>query len=158
MEMPEQYEQLENNPEAVDKADLEQKLQEADEARGTFRSYDMNRNGEIRTTSSGSDSLYQEAQATFYGRDGDVQTVGTARYSVEMGEAKLYPDRFQAPDTQTETALLSEVSEQARAQGADKLTVWVNDEGGDPDRWLRRGFQPTERDPDAKGVFWQKQL
>lgn len=158
MELPENYENQETNPEALDKADLEQKIQEANEERGTFRAYDMNQNGEIRTTTSGSEGLYPEAQATLYGRDGEVRPVGTARYSIEMDEAKIYPDSFQTSDSQTENALLSEVSEQAQAQGVDKINVWVKDEGGDPQRWARHNFHPTDRDPGAKGVFWQKRI
>jgi hypothetical protein len=158
MEFPERFEDPKTQPEAVDKADLEQRVREANDERGTFRSYDMGRNGEIRTTTSGSDGLYPEARATLYGRSGEVRLLGTTRYSIEMDEVKIYPDRFQAVDVKTEDALLSEISEKGRAHGATKLSVWVEDERGDPQRWIQRNFFPTERAPGAQGVFWQKRL
>lgn len=158
MESLEYYDNLETSPEALDKADLEQKIEQANQERGTFRSYDMKENGEIRTTTSGKDSLFPEAQATFYGRNGEVRPSGSARYSIEMDEAKIYPDRFQASDLRTENALMSEISDNAQAQGVNKLTVWVKDEGGDPPNWIRSNFHPTARNPGASGVFWQKDL
>jgi hypothetical protein len=158
VELQDVRESPETKSDSVDKAELEQKIQEANGEKGTFRSYDMNRNGEIRTTSGNNEGLYREAQATFHGRDGKVETVGTARYSVELDEAKIYPDRFQAADHKTESALLSEVGEKAQAQGASKLSVWVKDGSGDAQQWSKHGFQPTERAPGAAGTFWQKQL
>ncbi len=158
MESLEYYDNLQTSPEALDKADLEQKIAQANQERGTFRSYDMKQNGEIRTTTSGKDSLFPEAQATFYGRNGEIRPSGSARYSIEMDEAKIYPDRFQASDLQTENALMSEISDNAQAQGVNKLTVWVKDDGGDPQRWILHNFHPTERDPGVSGVFWRKDL
>lgn len=158
MQSPEYYDSLETGQEMIDKTDLEQRIQQANQGRGTFRSYDMKQNGEIRTTTSGKDSLFSEAQATFYGRNGKLRPSGSARYSIEMDEAKIYPDRFQASDPQTENVLMSEISDNAQAQGVNKLTVWVKDEGCDPQRWMRHNFHPTERNPGASGVFWQKKL
>jgi len=48
-------------------------------------------------------------------------------------------------------------SEQAQAQGADRLRVWVQDgDSAAEQRWLSQNFQPTERDPNARGVFWER--
>ncbi len=158
MELPEYMDNLEMSSKNLDKADLEQKVEQANQEKGTFRSYDIKQNGEIRTTTSGKDSLFPEAQATFYGRNGEIRPSGSARYSFEMDEAKIYPDRFQASDPQTENALMSEISDNAQAQGVNRLTVWVRDEGGDPQRWMRHNFHPTERDPGASGIFWKKNI
>lgn len=73
MELPENHKNQETNPEALDKTVPEQKVQEANDERGTFRAYDMNQNGEIRTIASDNESLYPEAQATLYGRDGEAR-------------------------------------------------------------------------------------
>jgi hypothetical protein len=158
MERNEMQESLDAKLEIVDKADLEQKIQGVDGEKGTFRFYDTEQNGEICTQSINREGIFRETHATFYGRDGKVQTIGTARYSVEMDEAKIYPEHFQALNGQTETALIAEIGEQAKAQGVNKISVWVKDSEVDPQRWARRGFQPTERAPGAAGAFWQKQL
>jgi hypothetical protein len=85
--------------------------------------------------------------------------LGTAEYSVAGGEATLYDTRFTAPNYGTESALLKEISEQARAQGADRLRVWVQDGDSVAERrWLSHNFQPTERDPNARGVFWEQHV
>jgi len=64
-----------------------------------------------------------------------------------------------AQNHSTESALLDEVSQQARTQGADRLSVWEPDSNSDAGkRWSRHGFQPTERNPEAAGVTWEKPL
>jgi hypothetical protein len=76
---------------------------------------------------------------------------------VAGGEVTLRGAYFTAPNHGTESALLKEVSEQARAQGADRLHVWVQDgDSAAEQRWLSHNFQPTERDPNARGVFWER--
>jgi len=85
--------------------------------------------------------------------------VGTARYSVAGGEAKLYGEQFNARNPGTESALVKEVSEQARAHGASRLRVWVPDGDSTAERrWQSHGFQPLERDPDAQGTHWEREL
>ena len=91
--------------------------------------------------------------------DGTSDVVGTARYTVAAGEATLDGTSFTAPNYGTESALLSEVSEQARAQGADRLRVWAPDGDSFAERrWQLHGFQPTERDPHARGIYWDRPI
>lgn len=126
---------------------------------GTFRYYDMNMDGEVRTSVEQQGGIYDVAEAKVYHRDGTSEVVGTARYSVAGGEAQLHGEQFNARNHGTESALMKEVSEQARAQGAGRLRVWVPD--GDStaaSRWQRHGFQPLERDPDARGVYWERRV
>lgn len=123
---------------------------------GTFRGYDMGRNGEIRTSTE-SKGMYSVASAEFFGRDGTHQVDGTACYKVADGAGQI--ESLTAGTPLTENALLKEVGEGASAQGADRLRVWVKDD--DPSagsRWLGKGFHSTERDPGAKGVFWERPL
>jgi len=151
--------------EAVDKADAQQSLRDrkdvqdsADNRPGTFRYSDASLGGEVRTSSAG-DGIYSEARADVHRRDGTSETVGTARYSVADGEAQVYPRSFTAPNYGTEDALLHEVGDQARLQGADKIKGWAPD--NEPDvaqRWSKHGFQPTAREPGAAGVWMEKKL
>jgi len=127
---------------------------------GTFRYSDAEQlGGEVRTSVPQRGGFYSVAQAEVFRRDGTSDVVGTARYSVAGSEATLDGRTFIAPNHGTEWALLKKVGEQAQAQGADRLRVWVPDGGQDAEtRWLRRGFQPTERDPGARGVHWERPL
>ena len=143
---------------SFDSRSLEQRLQQAEDVRpGTFRYSDAGLGGEVRTSVEREGGVYNVAKAEVFRRDGTHEVVGTARYSVAGGDATLYDTQFSARTHGTESALLKEVTEQARAQGADRLRVWVRD--GDSvteQRWLSHNFQPTERDPNARGVFWER--
>jgi len=115
--------------------------------------------GEVRTSVVQEGGLHSVAQAEVFRRDGTTDVAGTVRYTAAGGEATLYGDAFIAANHGTEWALLKEVGEQARAQGADRLRVWVSDDDQDAGtRWLHHGFQPTERDPGARGVCWERCL
>jgi hypothetical protein len=143
---------------SFDSRALERRLQDAEDVRpGTFRYSDAELGGEVRTSVEREGGIYNIAKAEEFRRDGTHEVVGRARYSIAGGEATLYDDQFTAPNHGTESALLKEVSEQARAQGADRLRVWVRDGGSVAERrWLSHNFQPTERDPNAQGVFWER--
>lgn len=92
---------------------------------GTFRYSDAELRGEVRTSVPQKGGFYSVTQAEVFRRDGTTDTVGTARYSVAGSEATLYSDALVAPNYAAEGALLQEVSVQARAQGADRLRVWL---------------------------------
>jgi GNAT superfamily N-acetyltransferase len=144
---------------SIDSRALERRLREAEDARpGTFRHSDVELGGEVRTSVAQEGGLYNVAKAEVFRPDGTSDAVGTARYSVAGGEATLDGSTFIAPNHGTESALLSEVSERARAQGADRLRVWVPD--GDPaeQRWQSHGFLPAERAPNARGVYWERRV
>jgi len=152
-----------DNPEkmsqdAFDSRALERRVQEAEDVRpGTFRYSDAGLGGEVRTSVDRQGGTYNVAKAEVYRPDGTSEVVGTARYSIAGGEAEL--QSLTAPNHGTESALLKEVGEQARDQGAGRLRVWVPD--GDStaaSRWQRHGFQPLEHDPDARGTHWQREL
>jgi GNAT superfamily N-acetyltransferase len=155
---------------SFDKLALERRLQRAkdvapaegdppdgdDDPSATFRYYDMDLRGEVRTSVSQEGGLYNVAQAQLFREGTPIDVVGTARYSVAGGEATLDHTTFNAPNHGTEWALLKEVSERARAQGAGRLRVWVPDGDATAERrWLSHGFQPAERDPNAGGVHWE---
>lgn len=140
---------------SLDKSALERRLQEA--RPGTFRYYDMELGGEVRTSMAQEGGLYSIAQAEVFRSDGTSKVVGTARYTIAGGDATL--THCVANNSGTESALLREVSEQARAQGTNRLRVWIpDDDQGARRRWPRHGFQPTERDPGAHGVYWERPL
>jgi GNAT superfamily N-acetyltransferase len=146
---------------SFDKRALERRLQGAEDVRpGTFRYSDAGLGGEVRTSVEREGSLYSIAKAEVFRPDGTGEVVGRARYSVAAGEATLYDDiHFTARNHGAESALLKEVGEQAKAQGADRLRVWVRDgDSAAERRWLSHGFQPTERDPGARGVHWERPL
>lgn len=160
-----EFRDVSDNPEkmskeAFDSRALERRVQEAEEVRpGTFRYSDAGLGGEVRTSVEQQGGAYNVAKAEVYRPDGTSEVVGTARYSVAGGEAKLHGEQFNARNHGTESALVKEVSEQARAQGAGRLRVWVPDgDSSAASRWQRHGFQPLERDPDARGTHWEKQL
>lgn len=126
---------------------------------GRFRYSDAELGGEVRTSVAQEGGLYSVAQAEVFRPDGTTKPAGKAYYTVAGSEATLDDRTFIASNHGTESALLKEVGEQAQAQGADQLRVWVRDD--DPDagtRWLRHGFQPTERDPGAAGIHWERRL
>ena len=143
---------------SFDSRALEQRLQQAEDVRpDTFRYSDAGLGGEVRTSVAQEGGLYSIAKAEVFRPDGTSDVVGTARYTVTAGEATLDGTSLIAPNFRTESALLKEVSEQARAQGADRLRVWVRDGDSVAERrWQSHGFQPTERDPNARGVHWER--
>jgi hypothetical protein len=143
---------------SLEKPALERRLQEARPARpGTFRYSDAELGGEVRTSVGREGGVHAIAQAEVFRPDGTSETVGTARYSISGGDATLDSTHFVAPNYGTESALLSEVSKQAREQGASRLRVWVaDDDPGSAQRWQSHGFQPTERAPQAAGTHWER--
>lgn len=147
-------------PEALDGRALDNRLQEAADARpGTFRYSDQGLGGEVRTAVPRDGGIYSEVQAEVYRRDGSVDTVGTARYSVAEDSATIHNQPFGAANEGVKNALVSEISEQARARGATRLQGWAPD--GDMDavqRWQRLGFQPVQRAPGAAGVYWERPI
>lgn len=160
-----EFQDLTDKPEiakrnSMDKLALERRLQEAEPARpGTFRYSDSELGGEVRTSVVREGGMYATARAQLFHRDEMPKIVGTARYSIARGEATLDSTDFIAPNYGTETALLSEIRDQARAQGASRLRVWIPD--GDPaiaHRWQSHGFLPAEHDPGAAGVYWERPM
>jgi hypothetical protein len=147
-------------PDAVDGRVLDNCLQDAADVRpGTFRYSDQGLGGEVRTSVPQDGGISSVAQAEVYRRDGSVDTVGTARYSVAGDSATIHNQPFVAANEGVKNALVSEISEQARARGATRLQGWAPD--GDTDavqRWQRLGFQPTQRAPDAPGVFYERPI
>lgn len=126
----------------------------------TFRGYDSALRGEVRTTSERPQALEHLSVARVHDRDGNIRPVGSLRYAIDPDDCTLRGYAIQPANFGVESALLSETSEQARAQGKDSLRVWVSD--GDPDaaeQWSRHNFQP---EPDAKrahgatGRYWHK--
>lgn len=103
--------------------------------------------------------IYALAQPEVFHRDGTSEIVGTSRYSILDGEARLDSGHFFARTYGVESALLKEVGELARAQGAGRLLVWVPDgEALEAQRWQSHGFHPGERNPGAAGVDWERPL
>ena len=140
-------------PEALDGRALDNRLL------GTFRYSDQGLGGEVRTSVPQDGGIYSEAQAEVYRRDGSVDTVGTARYSIAGDSATVHNYPFVAANEGVKHALVSEISEQARARGATRLQGWAPD--GDQDavkRWQSLGFQPTQRAPGASGVYWERPI
>lgn len=152
---PEQFE-----GQSFDRSGLENRLKQAEDVRpGTFRYSDAGLSGEVRTSSENLGSVQSLAKAEVFRRDGTSDVVGTARYSVAGSEARLYSGSMNAQTHGVESALLDEIGQQARAQGTDRLSVWVPDNDTvAAARWSRHGFQSLERDPDAAGVTWEKRL
>jgi hypothetical protein len=142
------------------KESLNRRMTDAADARpGRFRYSDSGLGGEIRTTSEGRGGVRALATAAVFRPDGSSDTVGTVRYRVAGGEARLQPDTLTAPNYGVEGALLQEVGQQAQMQGANRLWVWVPDGNGDAaNRWQCHGFHSTERNPGASGVNWEKPL
>lgn len=145
---------------SLDRQALDRKLWQAEDARpGKFRYYDMELGGEVHTSVAQEGGLYSIAKAEVFRPDGSSDVVGTVRYTVAGSETILYGDTLVTPNYGTEAALLQEVSWQAQSKGAHRLRVWIPD--GSPyaeKRWLRHGFLPTERDPGARGVHWQRRI
>lgn len=147
--------------ESFDRQALERNIKQSEDARpGTFRYSDTHRGGEVRTSTDNPSGVQSLASAEVLQRDGSSDVVGTARYSVAAGEAKLYGGSVTAANFGVEEALLDEISQQTRAQGVDRLRVWVPD--SDPSagqHWGSHGFYPAgERHPGAQGSHWEKGL
>jgi hypothetical protein len=145
---------------SLDKASLNRRMTDATDARpGTFRYSDSNLGGEVRTTSEGTSSIRPLAVATVFRPDGSSDTVGTVRYSVAGGEARIRPDTLTAPNYGVEGALLDEVGQQAQMEGVNRLRVWMPDGNKVAENQrLGHGFHSTGRDPGARGVDWEKPL
>lgn len=146
---------------SFDSRALERRLQQAEDVRsGKFRYFDAGLDGEVRTSVVREGGLYSIVKAELFQDGTPICDLGKARYSVAGGEATLYDDvSFNARNHGTESALLSEVSEQARAQGANRLRVWVRDGDSVAERrWQSHGFQPTERYPQASGIYWDRPI
>ena len=140
---------------------LERRLQQAEEVQPSkFPYYDVELGGEVRTSVAREGGLYNVAQAELFQDGTPIRVLGTVQYSVAGGEATLYDDtHFTARNHGTESALLREVSQQARTQGADRLRVWVQDGDSVAERrWQLHGFQPTERDPHARSIYWDRRV
>lgn len=147
--------------ESFDRQVLERNIKQAEDTRpGTFRYSDTQRGGEVRTSTDNSKGAQSLAKAELYRRDGRSDVLGTARYSVASGEAKLYGGSVIAQDYGTEEALLSEIGDQARAQGVDCLSVFVpNGDQTAAQRWSRHGFQPAlECGSGSPGITLEKRL
>lgn len=147
--------------ETLDRHELERNIKQVEDARpGTFRYSDTRHGGEVRTSTDNPQGAQSLAKAELFRRDGSSDILGTARYSVAGGEARLYGGSVIAQDYGTEEALLSEVGDQARVQGVDRLSVFVPD--GDQtamQRWGRHGFYPAQAsDPGARGITLEKLL
>jgi hypothetical protein len=147
-------------PDSPDKLALERRLRKAEEAQpSTLRCYNMELGGEVRTSVTREDGLYSIAESEVPRPNGTSEVVGKAQYTLASGEATLDNTQFTARNYWVESALLRKVSEQASLQGANRLRVWIpDDDQGARTRWLRHGFQPTERDPGARGVYWERPL
>jgi len=147
--------------EPLDRRALERNIKQVEDVRpGTFRYSDTRLDGEVRTSTDNPQGVQSLAKAELFRRDGTSAILGTARFSVSGGEAKLYNGSVVAQDYATEGALLSEIGDQARAQGVDRLSVFVPE--GDPtaaQRWSRHGFQPAqERDSGSPGITLEQRL
>lgn len=143
---------------SLDKSALERRVRKAEEAQpDTFRYYDMELGDNVHISVAREGGLYSIAQAEVFSGDSTSELVAWVKYTVAGDEATLVDTRFATP--WIDSALLRKVSEQARAQGANRLRVWVpDDDQVTRTRWLRRGFQPTERDPGARGIYWERPL
>lgn len=147
--------------ETLDQHALERNIKQAEDAHpGTFRYSDTRLGGEVRTSTDNPQGGQSLAKAEVFRRNGSSDVLGTARYSVAGGEARLYGGSVVAQDYGTEEALLSDIGDQARAQGADRLSVFVPD--GDQiatQRWGRHGFYPAQAsDPGSRGITLEKLL
>jgi len=126
----------------------------------TFRYYDSELRGEVRTASERPQALEHLSVARVHDRDGNIRPVGSLRYATDPEDCTLRGYAIQPANFGVESALLSETSVQARAQGKDSLRVWVPD--GDTNaakQWARHNFQPepdTKRAPGATGRYWHK--
>lgn len=154
--------QLES-PNAAEQMNLDNKLKNASdisERPGTFRYSDAKLGGEIRTSTEGTESIQPVANAQLFRPDGTTETVGTARYTVDGDEAKIYPKSVTAPNYGVETALLDEIGDQAQAQGASKLTIFApNGDAAAQDHWRLHGFQlAAEQNNNPSGVYLEKLL
>ena len=154
--------QLESSS-AAKKVNLESKVKNASdvaERPGTFRYSDADLGGEIRTSTEGTESIQPVANAQLFRPDGTTETVGTARYTVDGNEAKVYPASVTAPNYGVESALLDEVGDQAQTQGVGKLTIFTpNGDSAAMTRWTSHGFQPAaEQNSNPAGVYLEKLL
>ncbi len=146
---------------SIDKVDLQRKLQDAPEARPVtnFRYFDRELGGEIHTSTSGQESIQAIVTAKVVRPDGSSEMVGSTRYRVSDNEASIVPGSFTAHNYGVEGALLDEVAQQSREQGADHLRVWIeNGDSAAERQWLAHSFHSTEPNPGASGVHWEKPL
>lgn len=112
----------------------------------TWRYYDSELNGHVYTRLERPNALEPEAVAALHGNDGSVRDVGRLRYTLDMEDCMLR-GYTQPPETHgVESALQSEVSQRARAEGVHNMQVWVPD-GESPKMWALHNFHEDPNDP-----------
>jgi hypothetical protein len=119
----------------------------------TWRYYDPELHGHVYTRLERPNALEPEAVAALHGNDGSVRDVGRLRYALDMEDCHLrgYP---QPPETYgVESALQTEVSERARAEGIHNMQVWIP-AGESTNKWSSRGFREDMNDPG----HWNRRL
>jgi hypothetical protein len=147
--------------ESIDKFGAEKKLSDAKDIEtrpGTFRPGGAELGGELRTHVEGAKSIRPMAVAELYRPDGSATAVGTAHFSVAGNEARV--EGFNGDQHPAVTgAVLDEIGDVAREQGVNSLKVFVPDNDTDAAaRWRSYGFHPTDRNPGAAGIDWEKPL
>lgn len=149
---------------SVDRAQLNRRVETAQDVQplaeqDTFRYSDAVLRGEVRTNTVNTAAMEQLAVANVHRRDGTTDTVGTLRYRMEPNVVVLQGDGMIASSYGVESALLTEVSQNARAHGIDRMRVWAPDgDSAAQKRWALHGFQPEPRDPGAAGQHWGKPI
>lgn len=124
---------------------------------GNWRYYDPELRGHVYTRLEHPNALEPKAVAVLHGNDGTVREVGRLRYALDTEDCMLRGYTLQSENYGVETALQSEVSEQARAKGIHNMQVWVPDSDSDR-RWSSHGFLEGARNPGAQGVHWNRRL
>lgn len=148
----------------ADRAQLNHRVEAAQDAQphseqGTFRYSDAALRGEVRTNTMNTAAMEQLAVANVHRQDGTTDTVGTLRYRMEPNVVVLQGDGMIASSHGVESALLTEVSQNVRAHGIDRMRVWAPDgDSAAQKRWALHGFQPEPRDPGAAGQHWGKPI
>lgn len=126
---------------------------------GAFRYSDASLGGEVRTKTEGADALRQLTVAELHTRDGATKTVGTVTSRMEPDVVTVDGDSMIAPNYGVEDALLSEVSQNARAHGIHEMRVWMP--GGDAtsaSKWQSHGFHLEKPMPGAHGQHFSKRI
>jgi hypothetical protein len=126
----------------------------------TFRYYDSELRGEVRTASEHPQALEHLSVARVHDRDGNVRPAGSLRYAMDLNDCTLHGHAIQPANFGVESALIDETRDQARTHGIDSLRVFVPE--GDKDaakQWSRHNFHPeVEQAPGATGCYWRKQI
>lgn len=109
----------------------------------TFRYYDSELRGEVRTTSERPQALEHLSVARVHDRDGNIRPSGSLRYAIDMDDCTLRGYAIQPANYGVEDALLEETKDQARAHGIDSLRVFIPEGDTDSEKhWSQYGFQP----------------